>query len=284
MPRCNSFYKTMTNLLQNFVPYALSGGFVLLCGGLYAADLPREAPEYTYRVINTFPHDPAAFTQGLVYHEGHFFEGTGLWGESSLRKVDLETGTVLQKIDLDARYFGEGITIFDNRIIQQTWQSHIGFVYEVETFDRLTTFAYPTEGWGLTHDGQRLIFSDGTSTIRFLDPSSFAVTSTIQVRDGTQPINKLNELEFVKGEILANVWLTDWIVKIDPPSGQVTGWIDCAGLLPKELRSGNRDDVLNGIAYDRENDRLFVTGKRWPLLFEIEIVPKSASIKRWKAF
>jgi glutamine cyclotransferase len=226
---------------------------------------------YTYRIVNSFPHDPDAFTQGLIYENNTLYEGTGLKGKSSLRKVDLETGRIQQIRNLSSKYFGEGITIFENKIIQLTWKSKIGFVYDKDSFDLLQTFNYTTEGWGITHDGSRLIMSDGTDTIYFLDPESFNVTGKINVFNDTGPITKLNELEYIKGEIYANIWQTDRIAIISPKTGEVTGWIDLTGLLnEKEFSSGA--NVLNGIAYDPENDRLFVTGKLWPKLFEIELV------------
>lgn len=226
---------------------------------------------FTYEVLNTYPHDKNAFTQGLVYDDGVLYEGTGLRGQSSLRKVELETGNILQIHNLSSQFFGEGITIFGNRIIQLTWQSKIGFVYNKDTFELIQEFNYSTEGWGITHDGNRLIMSDGSETLYFLHPETFEVVDQIKVYNNSGPITKLNELEYIHGEIYANVWQMDQIVKIDPKSGQVTGWITLTGLLtPEEQNAAN---VLNGIAYDAEVDRLFVTGKRWPKMFEIELVP-----------
>ncbi|MBU0492516.1 MAG: glutaminyl-peptide cyclotransferase [Chloroflexi bacterium] len=227
-------------------------------------------PVYTYRVVNAYPHDPAAFTQGLVFENGFLYEGTGLRGRSSLRKVDLETGAVLQSYKLPDQYFGEGIVIWEDQIVQLTWQSYKGFVYDRDSFALLHEFNYPTEGWGITHDGIRLIMSDGTATLRFWDPDTLAQTGQVEVRDNGVPVTRLNELEYVQGQVYANVWQTDRIARIDPQTGQVLGWIDLIGLLD----SGNRKtaDVLNGIAYDAGNDRLFVTGKLWPKLFEIELV------------
>ncbi|RME86043.1 MAG: glutaminyl-peptide cyclotransferase [Caldilineae bacterium] len=230
-------------------------------------------PVLSYRVVQAFPHDPNAFTQGLVFDGTQLYEGTGLYGRSSLRRVDLETGQVMQMLALPSRYFGEGITIFGDRIYQLTWRSHIGFVYDKTTFALLRTFSYPTEGWGLTHDGTRLIMSDGTSTLHFLDPETLAEVGQVEVRDQGEPIVWLNELEYVGGAVLANVWQTDRIARIDPDSGEVTAWIDLTGLLPPEDRT-QPVDVLNGIAYLSEQDRLFVTGKLWPRLFEIELVPR----------
>ncbi len=223
-----------------------------------------------YQIVNTYPHDENAFTQGLVYYDGDLYEGTGLRSRSSLRRVDLETGQVLQNLDLDNKYFGEGITLFEEQLIQLTWVSQIGFVYERESFEKLQEFTYPTEGWGLTHDGENLIMSDGSNNLFFLDPETFEEVKRITVSDSGQPVEMLNELEYIKGEIYANVWMSERIVRIDPTTGQVLGWIDLSGLRNPAL-AGNRDAVLNGIAYDSEKDRLFVTGKLWPNLFEIAI-------------
>jgi glutamine cyclotransferase len=230
------------------------------------------APLYTYRVRESYPHDPQAFTQGLVYHEGVLYEGTGLRGRSSLRKVELETGEVLQLRPLPEPYFGEGIAILRERIYQLTWQSNVGFIYELDTLTQVDQFRYPTEGWGLTHDGTQLIMSDGTATLRFLEPTDLSEVRQVTVRDGGQPVARLNELEYVRGEVWANVWQTDRIARIDPRDGTVVGWIDLSGLLSLEEREG-QVDVLNGIAHDANNDRIFVTGKLWPKLFEIEVIP-----------
>lgn len=229
-------------------------------------------PISSYRVIESYPHDHQAFTQGLVFEDGIFYEGTGLNGQSSLRKVNPITGEVLQRIDLDQQYFGEGITIFNEKIYQITWQSQVGFIYNKD-FELLGEFQYPGEGWGLTHDGERLIMSDGTPIIRFLDPETLDEIGNILVNDSNGPVLRLNELEYVNGEIWANIWLTDRIARIDPASGKVLSWIDLSGLLSEEDRAGLNTDVLNGIAYDSASDRLYVTGKLWPKLYEIEIVP-----------
>jgi glutamine cyclotransferase len=233
---------------------------------------PGAVAVYGYKIIHTYPHDRNAFTQGLIYDGGVLYEGTGLYGQSSLRKVELETGKVLQEYDLPPQYFGEGVTVWRNKLIQLTWQSHLGFVYEKETFRQLREFSYSTEGWGITHDGTRLIMSDGTSTLYFLNPSTFERVGRLDVRDNDLPVMRLNELEYVKGEIYANIWLTDRIAKISPQTGQVIGWVDLTGLLTPEERV--HADVLNGIAYDDKRNRFFVTGKLWPKLFEIEVVPK----------
>ncbi|MEN8220397.1 MAG: glutaminyl-peptide cyclotransferase [Pseudomonadota bacterium] len=229
------------------------------------------APVYSYRIINTYPHDPQAFTQGLIYHNDHLYESTGLWGRSSLRKVALMSGKVLQIRGLQRHLFGEGITRWQNQIIQLTWRSRIGFVYRSKTFEELGHFSYNTEGWGITHDGQKLIMSDGTDKLYFLNAKTFEKMGHIEVRDKNKPIFRLNELEYVEGEIFANVWQSDYIVRISPLTGQVLGWIDLSGLL--EIEPSKRDEnVLNGIAYDGLGKRLFVTGKFWPKLFEIEVV------------
>jgi glutamine cyclotransferase len=224
----------------------------------------------SYRVVNRFPHDTGAYTQGLFFPNGKLYEGTGLVGESSIREVDLPTGRVLRSTDLDGEHFGEGIALVNNRLYQLTWQSGIALVYDVQTFAVLDTIEYQGEGWGLTWDGQSLIMSDGTPTLRFRDPHDFRVIRSIEVRDKNVPLKELNELEFVNGEILANVYRTDYIVRIDPNSGNVLGWIDLKGLLRPEEKTGNVD-VLNGIAWDAATQRLFVTGKRWPALFEIVV-------------
>lgn len=226
---------------------------------------------YRYQVVHTYPHDPAAFTQGLVYLDGVLYEGTGLNGRSSLRKVKLETGEVLQKTDIPQVYFGEGITNWGSQLIQLTWQSGVGFVYDRSTFQQLKTFRYDTEGWGLTQDGTNLIESDGSATLRFWNPSTFAEVRRITVQESGKPVLNLNELEYIRGEIFANVWQTDTIARINPTTGDVTGWLDLAGLLTPQERS-NGVDVLNGIAYDATQDRLFVTGKLWPKLFEIRLI------------
>lgn len=233
---------------------------------------PLVVRRYSYEVVNTYPHDPDAFTQGLIFQDGIFYEGTGLRGQSSLRKVDPQTGQVLQMIRLADQYFGEGITIFGDKLYQLTWQSNIGFVYDKDSFERLAEFKYPTEGWGLTHDGSRLIMSDGTSNLYFLDPETLTEIGRVSVRDGNSPVSRLNELEYIEGEVWANVWQTDNIVRIDPDSGQVLAWVNLSNLLDRSQLT-QRVDVLNGIAYDAAGDRLFVTGKWWPHLFEITLVP-----------
>ncbi|MGD9145671.1 MAG: glutaminyl-peptide cyclotransferase [Anaerolineae bacterium] len=228
-------------------------------------------PVYTYRIVNVYPHDREAFTQGLVFEDEGFYEGTGLWGFSTLRRVDLESGEVLQLHPLPPEYFGEGITIFGDRIIQLTWKAGLGLVYDKDSFDLLSTFRYPTEGWGITHDGTALIMSDGTSTLYFLDPETFEEIGQIQVSDDQGPLSRLNELEYIEGKIYAHVWQTDRVAIIEPATGQVIAWIDLQGLLQAEDLL-QPVDVLNGIAYDADGERLFVTGKWWPKLFEIELL------------
>jgi len=235
----------------------------------------QQVPTYGFEVVNAWPHDRGSFTQGLVFHDGALIESAGQYGESSLRRVELETGRVLQKRDVPPQYFAEGATLFGGKIYQLTWQNRLGFVYDPQTFESAGTFRYDGEGWGLTHDGESLILSDGSNQLRFIDPTTFAVRRTVGVYDRGRPVRELNELEFVKGEIYANVWHSDRIARIDPRTGRVTGWIDLAGLLPASERGGDTDAVLNGIAYDERGDRLFVTGKLWPKLFEIRIKPKA---------
>lgn len=227
---------------------------------------------YTYNIVTSYPHDRNAFTQGLVIEDGVLYEGTGLNGRSSLRRVDLETGEVEQIRELPAQFFGEGITVHGDTIIQLTWQSNVGFVYDKESFELLGDFNYPTEGWGITHDGKHLIMSDGTATLRFLDTETYEEVSRVEVSGENGPVTKLNELEYIQGRIYANVWQTDRIAIIAPETGHLTGWIELGGLLRAEDFS-EPVDVLNGIAYDAEKDRLFVTGKLWPRLFHIELLP-----------
>jgi glutaminyl-peptide cyclotransferase len=227
-------------------------------------------PTYTYEVVKSYPHDKAAFTQGLVFHQSAIYESTGLNGSSSLRRVELETGKVLKKIEVPDRFFAEGLALFNGRLYQLTWQTQRGFVYDLNSFDKLREFSYSGEGWGLTRDASSLIMSDGSSRIRFLDPDTFEVRSLITVQDNGREVLQLNELEYVKGEIYANVWMTDRIARINPQSGKVNAWIELSGLLPPEAREDPMA-VLNGIAYDEASDRLFVTGKLWPKLFEIKL-------------
>jgi glutamine cyclotransferase len=223
--------------------------------------------------VRTYPHDSEAFTQGLLYLNGFLYEGTGLPGKSSIRKVRLETGEVVQKRDLPDPYFGEGIAVWQDRLFQLTWQAEKGFIYDLATFEPKGEFLYPGEGWGLTSDEHRLIMSDGTTRIRFINPASTQEAGRIVIMGDSGPVSQLNELEWIKGEIWANIWKDDRIARINPTTGRVTGWIDMRGLLPFSERP-DPDDVLNGIAYDAKDERIFVTGKRWPKLFEIRVVRK----------
>jgi glutamine cyclotransferase len=235
--------------------------------------LPAPTPSgnfETYQIIRTFPHDRDAFTQGLLYLNGVLYESTGLYGQSTLRKVDLQTGKVLQHIDIPPEYFAEGLAELNGKLYQLTWQHHLAFRYDLQTFALEMQYTYPGEGWGLTTDGRSLILSDGTPQIRFLEPLTFQATRTIQVTDAGRPVGNLNELEYIKGEIYANIWMTDYVVRIDPATGHVLGTIDFSGLLQPTDRDTNTD-VLNGIAYDPATDRLFITGKKWPKLFEVKI-------------
>lgn len=236
----------------------------------HSAGAAPEAPERMYRLVACYPHDSEAFTQGLIIRDRQLYESTGLNGRSSLRRVRLETGEVLQKRDVARRYFAEGLTEHGGELFQLTWESGLAFVYDRQTFALRRTMKYRGEGWGLTSDGRRLILSDGSDTLRFLDPATFQVTGRVRVQDDGKGVERLNELEFVRGYVLANVWLTDRIAIIEPESGNVAGWLDLAGLGPPSSALTNA--VLNGIAYDAERDRLFVTGKLWPRLYEIEVL------------
>lgn len=229
--------------------------------------------QYSYRVIKTYPHDPDAYTQGLIYKDGFLYEGTGQKGASSLRKVELEAGKVLQSINLESRHFGEGITLFNDKLYQLTWTSDIGFVYDFASFKQISTFSYNTQGWGLTNNDKELIMSDGSNIIRFMEPTSFVETHRVEVFTDKEAINQLNELELINGDLYANVYQTNNIVIINPQTGVVKGIIDFKGLLKDSDRTGN-EDVLNGIAWDVTGKRLFVTGKLWPKLFQVELVEK----------
>ncbi len=244
-------------------------------GGMRGASpltVRKRTPTYAADVIREYPHDTAAFTQGLLWFEGELYEGTGLVGKSNIRRVKLETGDVLQRRDLLPPHFGEGIAIIGDRLYQLTYTTGMAFVYDRRTFAPLGEFRYDGEGWGLTTDGSQLIMSDGTPTLRFVNPADFSVIRTVVVTENGTPVRYLNELEWVKGEIWANVWMNDSIARIDPQSGAIIGWINLSGLLPQHVRTG-REDVLNGIAYDAAGDRIFVTGKYWPRLYEIDVRP-----------
>jgi glutamine cyclotransferase len=247
---------------------------LLFCVAILLAlsqNLPA-APDKDYTVVNGYPHDREAFTEGLFFQDGFLYESTGEYGSSSLRKVELKTGKVVQQLPMPQRFFGEGLALLDGKLYQLTWQNHVAFVYDFKTFDPESHFDYPFEGWGLTTDGKSLIASDGSEQIRFLDPATFKVERTIDVTKNGQRIVNLNELEFVHGQIFANVWKTDRILKIDPVTGKVLGDYDLSGILPAEDRTPYTD-VLNGIAYDSAGDHLYVTGKLWPKLFEIKLKP-----------
>ena len=259
-------------LALSLISFACQTGTVANLSNEKAAG-QEPVPIYGYEVIHVWPHDPGAFTQGLVFQEGKLLESTGQVGRSSLRRVELETGKVLQKVDVPEPYFAEGITLLKGKIYQLTWQQQLGFIYDAWTFEKIGKFNYQGEGWGLTNDGQSLLLSDGTNRIRFLDPDNFQVRKTIAVLDGSMPVIEINELEYIQGEIYANIWHDDRIVRIDPQMGRVVGWIDLKGLLARD-EVHDEEAVLNGIAYDDTNGRLFVTGKLWPKLFEIRVTRK----------
>ena len=229
-----------------------------------------EVIEYGYRILNTYPHNINAFTQGLIYHEGYLYEGTGKNGLSSLSKINLENGEVLMTKRLNRRYFGEGIEVVDNKIYQLTWQSNMVFVWDKINFEQLGTHYNPTEGWGLAYDGKQLILSDGTSSLRFLDPESFSIQRQVMVTFNGNPLSNINELEYINGEIWANIWQTNIIVRINPDTGVVTSFVDLTGL-SDETQLGSNEAVLNGIAWDAQAGRLFLTGKHWANIFEIEV-------------
>ncbi|HLY81129.1 MAG TPA: glutaminyl-peptide cyclotransferase [Caulobacteraceae bacterium] len=246
---------------------------------LFAARMASAAvPVWGVSVVHVYPHDRGAFTEGLFYQGGYLYESTGQNGQSTVRKVELATGRVLQSRAIGNQYFGEGIVAWKDRLIQLTWQSHVGFIDDLSTFKQLGRFSYPGEGWALTQNGRQLIMSDGTAQLRFLDPTTLKeARRRLTVTADGKPVKNLNELEWVKGEILANVWMTNFIARIDPASGKVTGWIDLTGLIDPADLGGDPDAVANGIAYDAEHDRLFVTGKRWPKLFEVKLVKRGGA-------
>jgi glutamine cyclotransferase len=241
----------------------------VLCLLFLAAAPP--VPVDGYEIVHAYAHDPDAFTQGLVFVDGHLYESTGRQGHSSIRMVDLATGWVLKEYDLPKQYFGEGLTDWRDTLVQLTWTSGVAFVYDRSTFSVRRTFHYTGQGWGLTHDSTSLILSDGSASLRFLDPDSFREIRKLNVRDeNDRPVSNLNELEFIRGEIYANIWHEDRIARISPRTGRVLGWIDFSGLL-KPAEASDPEAVLNGIAYDAKSDRLFVTGKLWPKLFEVKV-------------
>lgn len=252
----------------------MSGRFLALFALLFSAALLQaaEVVSYGYRVVNVYPHDDNAFTQGLIYRDGELLESTGQYGSSSIRRVSLTTGAVLGKRALPDRYFGEGIVDWENRLISVTWHAGEGFVFDLDNFEQLATFKYVGEGWGLTRNDTHIIMSDGTDRLRFLDPHDFSEQASLRVSLRGRPLRNINELEWIEGSIFANVWQTNWIIRIDPESGAVTGLVNLSGLLPDADRKPGHTDVLNGIAYDAEEKRIFVTGKNWPRLFEIALV------------
>jgi glutamine cyclotransferase len=275
-------------LLGHFQGLRLLAAFALTAGG--CADMqsiemtrlvptagtsrrPAQIPVLGAKLVRAYPHDPHAFTQGLEYYGGYLYESTGIAGQSTLRKVALQTGEVIRKTSLPPQYFGEGLTIFRGKIYQLTWLSKKGFVYDLHSFRQIGEFPYDGQGWGLTHDEKSLILSDGTNKIRYIDPFSFSVTRMLEVYAAGEGVVNLNELEYVKGEILANIWHSPRIARIDARSGQVLAWIDLSSIVSKEQHGD--EGVLNGIAYDKTADRLFVTGKNWSKLFEIKIEDRS---------
>jgi glutamine cyclotransferase len=272
--------KKTSNHLNSVFLALLVGGLIVFGNASHQPSWASDnsIPVYGFKVIRVFPHDPQAYTQGLAFYKGFFYEGTGLEGRSSLRKVELKTGKILKMHRLPDSWFGEGVTLWNDQLIQLTWKNRIGLIYDRKSFKLVKTFSYPTEGWGLTQDSKHLILSDGTDTLTFLDPRTLTEKKQIRVHDRGSPVRLLNELEYVRGEIWANVYQTDWIVRISPETGQVTGRIDLRGLLPEGDRKKGAE-VLNGIAYDASKNRLFVTGKFWPKLFEIKLVRSDKRIK-----
>jgi len=255
---------------MNWPGVALAGA-ALMAQNVSVPPPASHAPVYKYTIVHSYPHDPDAFTEGLEYRDGFLYESTGLNGRSSIRKVKIETGEIVQNRNLSKDYFGEGITFWKDDLFELTWISGIAFVHDAKTFTVKKTFTYKGEGWSLTHNADSLIMSDGSAQLRFIDPVTFKERRRITVTDGGMPIKYLNELEWIKGEIFANVYTTDYIARIDPANGHVTGWIDVRGMLPRQ-NDGNT--VPNGIAYDAEHDRLFVTGKNWTKVFEITLSPR----------
>lgn len=249
----------------------VAAGFILACAPVTSAQR-KPAPVQTYKVIATYPHDTTSFTQGLVFaSDGQMYESTGLQGESTLRRVDIATGKTLQRVDVPSQYFAEGLALVGDELLQLTWQHKIGFVYDRTTFKQKRTFSYPTEGWGIAYDGtSQLVMSDGSDTLTFLDPKTFAPGKKLRVLDAGKPVSNLNELEWIEGEIWANVWMTDRIARISPKTGEVNAWLDLSSLYPASQRIPPAD-VMNGIAYDRATRRIFITGKKWPRLYQIAV-------------
>jgi glutaminyl-peptide cyclotransferase len=263
----------MKPLLLSFAPLAIGCAILMAQSAIHKAPPAAAIPIWSYQVVHVYPHDRSAFTEGLEYHDGFLYESTGLNGRSTLRKVRLETGEVVRSIALPSQYFGEGIAVLGDRIAQLTYQTQIGFVYSLKDFVQLSTFTYKGEGWSFTHNANTLFMDDGTDEIRLWDPKTLAERRRIKVHEGSRSIDNVNELEWVDGELYANVWQTDRIARISPSTGAILGWIDMKGLLSPMYRNGT-EDVLNGIAYDAVHKRLFVTGKLWPDLFEIKVGPK----------
>jgi len=258
-------------VMHPFSPLIFSA---FLC--LFGAVIRAQTPEDTYQVINSFPHNASSFTQGLIYHNGFIYESRGLYGSSGLRKLDLETGATLQNRVVGSSFFGEGMTLLNGKIYQLTWRERTAFVYDADTFDLLDALSYTTEGWGLTHNGQELIMSDGSQYLYFRDPETFAELRRVAVRDGGSLVDDINELEYIHGEVWANIWLSDRIARINPITGEVNRWVDLTDIIDPSLLSGSQS-LLNGIAYDAATDRLFVTGKLWPTLFEVVTHPLDGS-------
>ena len=256
--------------MRLILPAAVLASALCACGAQPDAAAPAIIPSLDYSIVHTYPHDPDAFTQGLLFHDGVLYESTGRNGFSSLRKVKLETGEVLQKVDVADMYFAEGLALADSRLVQLTWQAQMGFVYDLATFGQVGTFGYTGEGWGLTTDGARLIMSDGTPELRFLDAKTLKETGRVTVKDDGVPVKDLNELEMIGDAVFANVWMTPRIVRIDPKTGAVTGHLDLDRITPNAA-PGKPIDVLNGIAWDAQGKRLFITGKLWPTLYELKV-------------
>jgi glutaminyl-peptide cyclotransferase len=263
LPRQSANPAMMRMLKLILVPW------ILVCAGAGASQ--AAVPLYDYQIVHTYPHDPSAFTEGLFYLDGFLYESTGLEHHSTIRKVRIDTGAVVQRLDIPAQYFGEGIVNWEGHLISLTWKSHVGFVFDLATFKLQKQFQYEGEGWALTQDGKQLIMSDGTAELRFLNPQTLKETNRIQVTLDGKPVQNVNELEWVKGEVYANLWQSNWIARIEPKNGHVVGLIDLTGLLSPADRVEGPDGVLNGIAYDAKGDRLFVTGKNWPKLLEIRL-------------
>ena len=247
----------------------------IVTAAMALAPAQAAVPEYSAAIVKTYPHDPQAFTEGLLYHNGFLYESTGREGQSSIRKVRLQTGAVVLKHDIDKQYFGEGIVIWDNRLIELTWKNEVGFIYDVNTFKPRSDFHYAGEGWALTRDAFHVFMSDGTSDLRILDPATLAESGRIHVTCDGHPIKNINEIEWVKGEIYANIWLTTLIARINPSTGEIVGLVNLNGLAIEVAAGGRTVDVLNGIAYDAAGDRLFITGKLWPTLYQIKLSPKT---------